>query len=131
MDEWRTLHPKATFDKIEKAIDERLTRLRRQMLEDSLKLKSSLTGVAASPQKGENCERVLHKRGKHIRKLLSSGGTQITLEFDLIWSNRATVPEIVEWSEEGQGQALFISPNSVLPVLLRLSKPLQICARLY
>ena len=32
--EWREAHPKATFAEIERAVDERLTRLRARMLQD-------------------------------------------------------------------------------------------------
>jgi NADH pyrophosphatase NudC (nudix superfamily) len=81
--EWRTAHPKATFAEIERAVDERLTRLRARMLQDMAQQseagdwsKASEEGAPACPK----CGGPLRKRGKQRRELQSSGGSTIPLE---------------------------------------------------
>ena len=57
MADWRAAHPKATFDEIEAALDERLNRVRARVLAD-LALASASSDVAgASSEERPRCER--------------------------------------------------------------------------
>jgi NADH pyrophosphatase NudC (nudix superfamily) len=81
--EWREAHPKATFQEIEQAVDERLNRLRARMLQDVAQSSaaSDWSGVSGeSSPVCPNCGGPLRKRGKHSRQLQSSRGSSIHLE---------------------------------------------------
>jgi hypothetical protein len=81
--EWREAHPKATFQEIEQAVDERLNRLRARMLQDVAQQSETNDWSGASGEPAPvcpNCGGPLRKRGKHSRRLQSSGASQIHLE---------------------------------------------------
>jgi hypothetical protein len=81
--EWREAHPKATFQEIEQAVDERLNRLRARMLQDVAQQSdaSDWSGPSGEPSPVcPSCGGPLRKRGKQRRHLQSSGGSQIPLE---------------------------------------------------
>ncbi|MHB8626228.1 MAG: hypothetical protein ACYDBJ_18685 [Aggregatilineales bacterium] len=61
MKDWRVEHPKATLSELEKALDERLGRLRGQMLEDS-----ALVSAATSWETAKNDCRVCPKWGVNL-----------------------------------------------------------------
>jgi len=83
MAEWRSQHPKATWNEIEAALDERLGRLRAKMLQDA-----ALASTAASWEgveewerpKCPRCNAVLVARGKKKRGLQTHGGQEVELE---------------------------------------------------
>ncbi len=83
MREWRDGHPKATFREIETALDERLSRLRAQMLQDTA-LASSQADWREQPKAERptcpECGSPLQSRGQHTRHLAVDGGQEITLE---------------------------------------------------
>ena len=74
MKEWRIQHPKATFQEIERALDERLARLRARMLEDA-----ALVSRAADFSEERESERPvcrqcgtpLEPRGQETRELVT------------------------------------------------------------
>ncbi len=79
---WRAAHPKATLAEIEAAIDERLGRLRREMVEDT-----ALDSAAVewdSPSEAApvcpKCGAELSKRGKARRRLTTSYDQRLELE---------------------------------------------------
>jgi hypothetical protein len=82
MKEWRLQHPTATLSEIETALDERLGRLRAQMLEDA-----ALASAAARwSQEGDPprppcpaCGAPLQSRGEHTRGLQTQAGQEIAL----------------------------------------------------
>ena len=81
--EWREAHPKATFAEIERAVDERLTRLRARMLQDLAQESEAGEWSKASDEASPrcpNCGGPLRKRGKQSRELQSSGGSAIHVE---------------------------------------------------
>ena len=84
MDEWRRQHPRATFKEIETALDERLARVRAQMLQDAAML-SPLTdltqaGSADRPHcPNPGCKQELTAHGLERRLLTTDGDQTITL----------------------------------------------------
>jgi|1186.fasta_scaffold175611_2 NMD protein affecting ribosome stability and mRNA decay len=81
--DWRAAHPKATFDEIEAALDERLNQVRARVLAD-LALASTAADVQAA-SRGERprcaaCGTVLQARGTSDRTLLTQGGAEVRLE---------------------------------------------------
>lgn len=77
MDEWRQAHPTATLAEIEAALDERLSVLRRQMLQDTLTKSAQLDWSAKPPHERPTCSTCgvpLQPRGKRPRHLRAAGG---------------------------------------------------------
>lgn len=83
MAEWRTQHPRATLREIEEAVDQRLERLRAQMLQDTA-LTSPAADWAGQPNNERplcpQCGTPLQARGKQSRKMHTYGGQQVKLE---------------------------------------------------
>lgn len=81
MGEWREQNPKATLREIEKALDERITKLRAKVLEEAAQLSEMRTWT-----EGENvpvcpdCKKALEFRVKGKRELQTQGGHSIELE---------------------------------------------------
>src|SRR5437660_4988740 len=77
MRDWRTAHPRATFAEIETALDERLQRLRAQMLADTALASATADLPALAPSERPtcaSCATVLEARGQQTRTLLTQGG---------------------------------------------------------
>ena len=82
MVDWRAAHPRATFDEIEAALDERLNQVRARMLGDLALASASADLSTASAEERPRCERcgvVLHARGASERTLLTQGGAAVRL----------------------------------------------------
>lgn len=82
MKEWRLQHPKATFQEIESALDERLARVRARMLQD-IALASKAADVSEESE-GERsrcpkCGGAMEARGKQSRTLTTSYNQPVTL----------------------------------------------------
>ena len=74
MKEWRIQHPRATFQEIETALDERLARLRARMLEDAALASRAADLSAASEAERPGCPRCgtrMEPRGQPSRDLLT------------------------------------------------------------
>ncbi len=82
MKEWRLAHPKATMREIEQAVEERVNRLRARLLED-VALASESREWTHEPEQARPrcpvCQTPLQGRGKHTRRLQTTGGLDITL----------------------------------------------------
>jgi hypothetical protein len=84
MDEWRRQHRRATFKEIETALDERLLKVRAQMLEDAALL-SPLTDLTQTTTEerprcpNPACQQVLEAHGVETRSLRTDGDQTITL----------------------------------------------------
>ena len=82
MADWRAAHPKATFNEIEAALDERLDRLRARLLGD-LALASAAAdlqgAVGEERPRCKQCGRDLQARGLNDRTLLTQGGAEVRL----------------------------------------------------
>ena len=83
MREWRQQHPKATFGEIEAALDERLSQLRAQMLQDLAEVRTAahwnhLPEPNAPPC--PTCGTPLVARGQHTRRIQTTGGRAVELE---------------------------------------------------
>ena len=80
--DWRAAHPRATCTEIEDALDERLARLRAQMLQDTA-LASPATTWADQPADEQprcpDCDQPLQARGAQTRHLQTTGGQEVTL----------------------------------------------------
>jgi predicted RNA-binding Zn-ribbon protein involved in translation (DUF1610 family) len=80
--EWRLQHPKATFKEIETALDERLAKVRAQMLQDAAML-SAVADVSGAKDEDRprcpNCGEVLEARGLESRSLTTNFNQPITL----------------------------------------------------
>ncbi len=83
MIEWRVQHPKATLQEIEDAVDERLGRLRKRMVEDAVQASSAADWSQQPKEERPRCRQcgtVLVSRGKQKRRLQAQGGTLLELE---------------------------------------------------
>ena len=72
MKEWRIQHPKATFQEIETAVDERLARLRVRMLADTALASRAADlsqSAAAEHPHCPQCGTLLESRGQEMRTL--------------------------------------------------------------
>jgi len=82
VNEWRQEHPKATLQEIEKAVDEQLGRLRKQLLEEAAQASETADWSAAS-EEGPVCGKCgarLEARGKGKRKLTTNYEQVMELE---------------------------------------------------
>lgn len=82
MKAWREQHPKATLREIEAALDERLGRLRRRMLEDAA-LASRAAEWEANSEEAPVCPECgtrLERRGKAKRQLTTEYDQTLELE---------------------------------------------------
>lgn len=83
MKEWRLQHPRATFQEIETALDERLARLRARMLEDAA-LVSRTADLTTIPEEERlvcpHCGTRLELRGHPTRELLTNHDQTIELK---------------------------------------------------
>ena len=75
---WREEHPKATFAEIEKAVDEELGRLRRQLLEDVAQASEAAEWTSESDE-GPVCSKcgVRLEAGSREKRKLSTGYEQM------------------------------------------------------
>ena len=85
LEDWRAVHPTATFAQIEAERDERLAGLRARLLED-LALASRAADVASAPA-GERprcpgCGAELAPRGRGERAVLTQRGREVRLRRD-------------------------------------------------
>ena len=84
MGEWRRQHRRATFQEIEMALDERLLKVRAQMLQDAALL-SPLTDLTQTKTEerpccpNPACQQVLETHGLERRSLRTDGDHRITL----------------------------------------------------
>lgn len=74
---WRSEHPRATFAEIEQALDERMNRLRAQMLADAVEMKREEVEAEA---KCPECGQPARGRGKKKRRLQTTGGESVLME---------------------------------------------------
>jgi NADH pyrophosphatase NudC (nudix superfamily) len=82
VNEWRQQHRKATLQEIEKALDEQLGRLRKQLLEEAAQASETAdwsAGSADAPVCGR-CGARLEARGKEKRKLTTNYDQVMELE---------------------------------------------------
>ncbi len=81
IEQWRREHPKATFEQIEAAVDERLAEVRVRVLEDAV-----LASEVADPSDAEpnptcgHCGLAMERRGTPGRRLLTDHNRSISLE---------------------------------------------------
>lgn len=82
MRQWRTVHPRASFDEIETALDEQIDRLRAKMLEE-LALTSPAADLAALAPEARprcpDCGAALGVRGSHERTVVVQGDQALRL----------------------------------------------------
>ena len=82
MREWRLQHPKATLSEMEKALDERMARLRAKMVQDMALASENadLSQVPCEERPGcPHCGTPLGPRGQQRRSLQTNGGEEIAL----------------------------------------------------
>ena len=81
--EWREEHPKASFNEIENSVDEKLAKVRVQMIQD-LALESELTNIKNIPAKQRpkcpGCGRPLAANGRQTRRLITRHEQVVELE---------------------------------------------------
>jgi hypothetical protein len=82
MTQWRKEHPKATWNEIEAAVDERINQLRAQMIEDLVQMGESESwsqkGEAGRPRCA-TCGAPLSARGEQTRWIQTTGGEAVKL----------------------------------------------------
>jgi len=78
---WRQEHPRATLKEIETTLDERLARLRAQMLQDTALSSPARTwSEQAEAERCPVCGTKLKGRGQHERELQTQGHQTVVLE---------------------------------------------------
>jgi ribosomal protein S27AE len=82
MTQWRKEHPKATWQEIEEAVDERINQLRAQMIQDVVQMGE--TGAWSQKPPAErptcaSCGKPLSAHGDQTRWLQTSGGQAVKL----------------------------------------------------
>jgi RNase P subunit RPR2 len=83
MKQWRLEHPKATLEEIETALDERLAKLRAQMLQDAAQASAARDWREAPAGKRPvcpECQVPLISRGQESRRLVTEGDQPLQLE---------------------------------------------------
>lgn len=84
MGEWRRQHPRATFKEIETALEERLAKVRAQMLQDAAML-SPMTDISGAELEDRprcpnpECKEPLEARGLESRSLTTDYDEAVTL----------------------------------------------------
>jgi 5-methylcytosine-specific restriction endonuclease McrA len=82
MTQWRKEHPKATWQEIETAVDERINQLRAQLIQDVVQMGES-EGWSQKPEAERptcaSCGKPLSGRGEHTRWLQTNGGEAVKL----------------------------------------------------
>lgn len=80
MKEWRQAHPKATFREIERALDEKLGKVRARMLED-VALASEAADRVESRERAvcSACGREMEAHGQEERTLTTKGDHEVVL----------------------------------------------------
>ncbi len=82
MTQWRKEHPKATWQEIEAAVDERINQLRAQLIEDVVQM-GETEGWGQKPEAERptcaTCGKPLAMRGEHIRFIQTQGGEAVKL----------------------------------------------------
>jgi predicted RNA-binding Zn-ribbon protein involved in translation (DUF1610 family) len=77
---WREEHPQASLKEIESTLDERLARLRAQMLQDTALVSQAREWSAAAVVKCPECGAGLQGRGQQSRHLQTNGGQEVVLQ---------------------------------------------------
>jgi len=82
MTQWRKEHPKATWQEIETAVDERINQLRAQLIEDLVQMGES-EGWEQKPEaerpRCATCGKALAVGGEHTRFIQTQGGEAVKL----------------------------------------------------
>jgi hypothetical protein len=82
MTQWRQEHPKATWQEIEAAVDERINQLRAQLIEDLVQM-GETEGWGQKPEAERppcaTCGKPLSVRGEHTRFIQTQGGEAVKL----------------------------------------------------
>jgi DNA-directed RNA polymerase subunit RPC12/RpoP len=79
--QWRVDHPTATLAEIEQAVDEQMTSLRAQMIQEAAQASSASEGrtPAEEPRTCPECGGRMQARGRHQRHLQTQGGREVIL----------------------------------------------------
>lgn len=86
MADWRAQHPHATFSEIEAELDTRLAGMRARMLERVAQQSAATTwrqatrGEEVGAPRCPQCGTLLEPRGRHRRRLRTSGGQEVALD---------------------------------------------------
>jgi hypothetical protein len=83
MKEWRLQHPRATLCEIERALDERLGKMRVRLLQDAAMASTAADIATAQEEERPRCPRcgaVLEGRGRQERRLTTHHDQVVTLE---------------------------------------------------
>lgn len=79
--EWRQAHPTATLDEIETVIDAQLAPVRAKLVEATAQASPRQDWQQAAEQPCcATCGTPLHPRGRHRRRLQTTGGASVELE---------------------------------------------------
>jgi hypothetical protein len=79
--QWRVEHPTATLAEIEQAVDEQVSSLRAQMIEEAAQASLAAEGRMPSqePSTCPECGNRMQARGRQKRRLQTQGGREIVL----------------------------------------------------
>jgi hypothetical protein len=83
MTQWRKDHPKATWQEIEAAVDERINQLRAQLIQDLVQMSESedwSQKSAGERPRCASCGEPLSARGQQTRWMQTNGGEAVKLQ---------------------------------------------------
>ncbi len=78
---WRREHPTATLAQIEQTVDEQLSSLRTQMIQEAAQISTAAEGKTPleEPRDCPECGSRMQARGRHRRHLQAQGGREVIL----------------------------------------------------
>ena len=82
MTQWRKEHPKATWQEIEAAVDERINQVRAQLIQDIVQMSESedwSQKLAGERPRCASCGEPLSARGQQTRWIQTNGGEAVKL----------------------------------------------------
>ena len=80
MAEWRQQHPKAPFREIERETMRRMAELQARIMEELAQTSAAVDWENGPPPKCRECGAAMERRGRHPRRLQTTGGGEVQLE---------------------------------------------------
>ena len=83
LNKWREKHPRATMREIEEEIDRRMSKVRAQLITDTV-MKSASREEKGKQEMCPKCGGAVKQKGKKKRKLETNGGQEIEFEREYV-----------------------------------------------
>ena len=84
LNKWREKHPRATMREIEEEIDRRMSKMRAQLITDTVMKSASTDMKKGKKEMCPKCGGEVKQKGKKKRKLETNGGQEIEFEREYV-----------------------------------------------